>query len=231
VELAYRALSDKLLGEGRCAIKRWGPQGLQVPIRKLQNWMATFARRRGNEDKKFALDILSYECRAAMHRCYSAVWFDLLLHLEKKYELDEASVQFHRLMHFDIALPSERPDANFYLFHGHVFALHPGIGLFMQTKKGGELVGDYLRGTAGDGPFRRLLNGFWVALCDYDCRRDRYAEIRSRIGCQVEDIEIGEATGSEISSSGRRGRFGPRKAQSNHVAEQPAPSQRRRRPR
>lgn len=186
VQHEYHLLAAELLGRGRRAVRMWGKSGLTTPIATLRRWMASFARRRGNEDKKLALDALCYECRAAMHRCYSATWFHLLSHLQNKYELDQATVQFHRLMHFDVMFPSDRPDARFHLFNGHIFALHPGLGLFLQTPTGGRLVGDYLRAEE-DGPFCRLLHGIWIALIDYDSRSERYRFARSRQGENVAD--------------------------------------------
>lgn len=210
VKRAYQELADELLGEGCRALVRWGTPGLEVPIEKLQRWMGTFARRRGNETKKLALDMLSYECRAAMHRCYSAAWSELLLHLEKKYHLDQASVQFHRLMHFDITLPSNLPNANFHLFHGHIFALHPGLSLLLQTKTGGDLIADYLRVEVGDQPFRRLLNGIWIGLCDYFARSDRYAEARRGLNRLVTFDDIEAVAADQTRGKGSRRLLEPR---------------------
>ena len=199
---------------------------MQIPISKLQTWMNSFARHKGNEEKKLALDMLSYECRAALHRCYSAVWNKLLLHLEKKYELDEASVQYHRLMHFDFVLPSNLPNANFHLFHGHVFALHPGVDLFLQTNTGGELVGDYLRGEDDDRPFRRLLNGLYVGLCDYYARSDRYAEDRKKSSRDLKVADV--AAVDEAQTKGRGHRRLPGPGHESKVSERREPRRRAR---
>lgn len=209
VKRAYQELADELLGEGCRALVRWGTPGLEVPIKKLQRWMGTFARRRGNETKKLALDMLSYECRAAMHRCYSATWDKLLSHLEEKYHLDRPSVQFHRLMHFDITLPSNLRNANFHLFHGHIFALHPGLSLLLQTKTGGELIADYLRVEAGDQPFRRLLNGIKIGLWDYYSRSDRYAKARRDSSRFVTCGDIEAVAAAQTNGKGSRRLRGP----------------------
>lgn len=201
VQEQYRILTAELLGRGRRAVRMFGKSGLTTPIATIRRWKGTFARRRGNEERKLALDALCYECRAAMHRCYSATWFQLLTHLERKYDLDHATVQFHRLMHFDQMFPSDRPDARFHLFHGHIFALHPGLGLFMQTPTGRRLIGDYLR-TDEDGPFRRLLYGFWLALIDYDSRSERYRFARSQQGQTVADPA--EVAAAQTRGRGRR---------------------------
>lgn len=217
-EAAYRTLADELLGEGRAALGRWGKPGLQVPILKFQNWMQTFARRSGNEDKKFALDMLSYECRAALQRCYSAVWYELIRQLERKYGLDAASVQFHRLMHVDVQFPSQLPNADFHLFHGHVFALHPGLGPFLQTPTGGALVGDYLQADGDDLPFRRLLHGIWVGLIDYDLRRREYAENRKACNRSLKVYDFEELASAQTGGKGRRRLYGPQHGRHDHDA-------------
>lgn len=204
-EACYRELAEELLGKGRAAIGRWGPKvGIQAPISTLEHWMKTFARRSGQEDRKLALDMLSYEARAAVHRCYSSVWYLVLDRLAEKCEFDEASVQFHRLMHFDIQLPSNIPGARFHLFHGHVFSLHPGLGLFFQTRTGGELIGDYLRGHGADVPFGHLLNGFCTALADYYVRSDEIASARKRSSRDLQFENLEEVAADQSKGRGRR---------------------------
>lgn len=203
VRTEYASLTEELLGGGREAVGHHGDGGLRVPIKIVQDWMRTFARRGGNEARKSALDILSYECRAALHRCYSACWFELLTQLERKYEMDQASVQYHRLMHFNLFVPSQRRDADFHLFHGHIFALHPGISRFLQTPTGGELIGDYLRHDGGE-PFERLLNGFWIALLDYHGRSADVALERKKLGFQAMDGDVEALAALQARGRGRR---------------------------
>lgn len=206
---AYQALADELLGQGRRAVRNWGLAGMQIPVTIMEGWMRGFARRRGHEDKKLALDMLSYECRAAMHRCYSAVWLDLMPHLEQKYALDEASAQFHRLMHFDVQIPANEPNTLFHLFHAHIFALHPGLSLFFQTPTGGKLISDYLRGDGTDRPFRRLLHGFHLALGDYYLRSEMFAQARKKTGRQVEDNDLEAVEARQTRGRGHRRLYGP----------------------
>lgn len=224
---AYRELTEELLDKGRRAVERWGMEnGLQVPLATLRNWMTTFARRSGEKDRKRALDMLSYESRAALHRCYSAVWFELLQQLEQKYELDEASLQFHRLMHFDVQLPSNLPESCFHLFHGHVVALHPGLSLFFQTRTGGKLIGDYLRGGNADEPFRRLLNGFCVAIGDYRIRSEVCADERKRSNRVVKCGDIEAVAAAQTQGRGRRRLSGPQRADREERADGRRPRRR-----
>ena len=165
----YQEKAEELLGEGRRALEKLGQAGLKTPLGLWRRWMVV-ARRSGNELDKQVLDILSYECRAAIHRCYSAVWCELLPQLEHTYCLSSDSVRFHRLWHLDQCMPSNDVRARFHLFHGHVFGLHPGTGIFAQTRTGRELIGEALQ-EAPQGPeFRRLLHGLLIAMHDYSDR-------------------------------------------------------------
>jgi hypothetical protein len=111
-----------------------------------QRWMRSIGRRRGREQEKQILDVLSYEARAALHRCYSAVWDILLLpYLQQHYQLSEFSTRFLRLWHLDQAEESNLgEEALFHLFHGHVFGLHPASALLLRTPSGRALMGRWV---------------------------------------------------------------------------------------
>ena len=89
----------------------WGRDGRRCSVRVRMAFKClcsdgrsgcrSIGRHRGHEEEKLVLDILSYECRAALHRCYSAVWCDLLPHLANKYSMTDESVTFHRFWHLD----------------------------------------------------------------------------------------------------------------------------------
>lgn len=174
----YREKAEELLGEGRQALARAGEAGLATPLERWRGWMRTVARRRGNELDKQVLDIFSYECRAALHRCYSAVWSELLPHLTQKYDLTPATVRFHHLWHLDPCMAANEAGTLFHLFHGHVFGLHPGTGIFVRTKVGTELIGEVLEGAEPGPAFGRLLNGLLIAMHHYADRHETVAEAR-----------------------------------------------------
>jgi hypothetical protein len=139
-------------------------------------------RRRGQPLKKQVLDILSYEARAALDRCYSAVWDMLLLpHLTQAYQLSKETVAFLRLWHLDQAGESNLGEqAYFHLFHGHAFALHPATALFLSTPTGRELVGSWLVTDCSNREFRRLLHGILVAVYHYAGLRHEAAQRRRK---------------------------------------------------
>lgn len=173
----YERLTQELLAE-------LGPTGSDAlapdtsgQVEIFRSWKTRFARRRGLESQKRALDMISYECRAAFYRCYSAVWEHLIPHLEAKYQLDEYTVRYHYLMHREPAIGADPQAHKLHLFHGHIFALHPGISLVLQTPTGKQLIADVLRDP--EKHFCRLLQGFWVGLLKYDELSERIAQSRS----------------------------------------------------
>ena len=197
VHTACQEFSAQLLGEAREALEREGTAGLEVARNQWLEWNRTIGRRRGNETQKQALDVLSYECRTALHTCYSAVWFDLIQHLGAKYGWSDESLLFHWLWHFDLRDNIEQPETeqpvwhlgvadgddslvlpNNRLFHGHVFALHPACANFAITRRGRELLGAFLIDPSSEQALHLLLGGLYVAIDDYAGRQDLYALLR-----------------------------------------------------
>ena len=148
-----------------------------------QRWMRTVGRRRGRGQKKQVLDVLSYEARAALHRCYSAVWDMLLPHLEARHQLSDASVRFLRLWHLDQAEESTLGEqALFHLFHAHVFGLHPAPALLLRTPSGRALMGRWLADPSS-GRWEQLLHGLYLATYVYwGCREQTAFERRKQPG-------------------------------------------------
>lgn len=177
----YKRLAEELLGRGREAIQRGGHSGLGVALGTWQDWMKSIGRHRGHEIEKNVLDILSYECRAALHRCYSQVWDHLVFHLADRYDLTDKSVIFHRFWHLDQQQKSNLGDqADFHLFHGHIFALHPACGNFMLTESGRRLMGEWLSDPHSAATYQRLLHGLAIAVYQYAVRNGVYAELRKK---------------------------------------------------
>jgi hypothetical protein len=188
VQIRYREMETSLLGEGREILCKQGVGGVAPFLDRWAGWMKSIGRHRGHEVDKQILDIFSYECRAALYRCYSAVWCLLIPHLAQKYRWDEPSNRFHRLWHLEPSVPSTREIAYFHLFHGHVFALHPACGLFITTKTGGQLLGDWLKvGDAGT-TFHRLLHGIVVACNFYADHHGTNSLLRKKDGIRA-DVE------------------------------------------
>jgi hypothetical protein len=153
--------------------------------RVLDGWrrlMRSVGRRSGRQVEKQVLDILSYEARVALDRCYSAVWDMLLLpHLTEAHALSAESVAFLRLWHLDQASESNLGQlAYFHLFHGHAFALHPALALFISAPVGREMVGNWLAAGCSSAAFGRLLHGIYVAVFFYDDLRNEAAQRRRK---------------------------------------------------
>lgn len=139
-------------------------------------WTQGFARRKGKEEDKQILDILSYEMRAALHRCYSAVWAYLLLpHLLQEHRLSPGSDLFLRFWHLEQSRETTPGSPSFFhLFRGHTFGLHPAGAMFIQTATGKSLVGDWIQngGIWKSGSYGRLLRGLALAVHHYKERLD-----------------------------------------------------------
>jgi hypothetical protein len=171
----YRHYEAELFDEGHQALEQG--RDAEGALARWRSWMTGVSRRRGNDLDKLVLDIFSYECRAALHRCYSAVWVELLPLLTERYAFTNETVRFHRLWHLEQSTDSNDLRAQFHLFHGHIFGLHPGTYLFAQTRTGGELIGEALIEPRLGPAFERLLNGLMLAMYEFSERtqgnRDR----------------------------------------------------------
>jgi hypothetical protein len=196
VKEAYLRLCDELFGPAIAVVAEDEIAGFATLLAKWQQLMRSVGRRGGNVLQKQLLDILSYEARAALHRCYSAVWHYLLLpHLTNKYALNAESERFLRLWHLDQVNESDLGDqALFHLFHGHIFALHPAAALFLATPTGGQLVGTWLSDGGSQPAFERFLGGMYVAVFQYDNLRQAQIENRKKRpheggGQELRDLE------------------------------------------
>jgi len=159
--------------------------------------MKLIGRRAGHEQEKIALNILSYEARAAFHHCYSLAWCQLITALGTHERFNEATWIFLKFWHTDW-IDSEEIS----LFHGHVFGLHPGTGPFMLTPAGQQLIGNWLAEPMEVQQWARLLHGILVAMFEYARRRDDAAADRPRSAVRSEpDLEVVQ----EIQAARRRG--------------------------
>lgn len=178
VHRRYYEMEQELFGDGPSVFDN-GNEAIGKMLERWHDWMRSLGRRSGNTMEKQILDVFSYECRAALHRAYSAVWTQLLPTLAAYFQLSAESERFHRLWHLEQCDDPGFDRRRFHLFHGHIFGLHPGLGIFAQTRKGGELIGAALR-EPGIGPaFQRLLAGVLVALHDYVDRGESQALLRT----------------------------------------------------
>jgi hypothetical protein len=178
----YRRRSEELLGEGRDALEASGAEGLRVPLSRWRKWMDGIGRHRGQTDEKKVLDVLSYECRAALHRCYSAVWYDLIGQIAEQHGEPREWRRFHLFWHTEqLRRARETDKAEFNLFHGHVFALHPAARRFLLTDTGRELLEEWLiKSPRSKHPMQRVLYGLQLAVWQYAIQQNVYAELRKK---------------------------------------------------
>jgi hypothetical protein len=204
----YRRLCDELFPTAVARLTR-GISGAARSVTEVWNrWNVAVGRRRGNAAGKQAMDMLSYEARAAFHRVYSAVWVYLILPtLRAEHGLGAEAADFHEFWHTDPSWEVPDADANEHLFHGHVFGLHPAGALFLRVPAGRQVVGERLslrrhinadRGSdgrlwsaipdlpGGETPptdseaiaFGRVLSGYAAAVFHYAQQRSEISDAR-----------------------------------------------------
>lgn len=128
VRAAYEHFVGDWLARARAALAAGDQAGLTSSLSEWRRVMANWGRHRGREHLKAVLDVLSYECRAAFHRCYTVVWQDLLYYLGTQGRLDVPSMRFIQLWHLDRSSPTGDPAVDFHLFHGPRVRPAPGLG-------------------------------------------------------------------------------------------------------
>jgi hypothetical protein len=171
--------------------ERWlnDPEGAVRTVgERWSAWMKSVGRRRGNEETKRVLDVLSYEAHAAMRRCYSLAWTNAILpSLQARYDLSRPSYLF--LEHWHQIIARERqgyPEEYFVPMLGHCIGLHPAGGRLIKTRRGKELLGEWLKAATRTNittmeqyarwiielpnlpEYGRLLGGYYLAYCRYE---------------------------------------------------------------
>lgn len=166
-QLAYLELTTQLF-RGTYRLYRGEHDAALARIK--DNWAQLnrqYGRRRGCEVEKVALDALSYECRAAFHRCYSALWCKLIPYLAENYGLTNESLNFLRLWHLEALDPGHI----YRLFHGNVIGLHPAGTSLMTSPIARSVLGEWLLDPASDERFGRILNAILLAIHHYSEQR------------------------------------------------------------
>jgi hypothetical protein len=136
-------------------------------LTRWNKWMLKIGRRRNNKDAKKVLDILSYEARCAIHRCYSWFWSVFTKYIAELNNYPNEFVMFHHLWHLAPVYEETEDGSRFYEFHGHVPGLHPAGGYFLQTPTGQQIVCNLLKN-----PTRRnheyFLKAYLLSCIVYD---------------------------------------------------------------
>ena len=175
----YDEFTEQILHGPRQELRRHGIAGLNASLKAWQQKMRTIGRRSGHEKEKQALDMLSYECRAAFHRIYSATWTAIIEYLANERNLCDEAILFHRLWQLQQCMPSNEAECDrFFLFHGHIFGLHPAAGDMICTEPGRDLVAELILSPSDDACHRRFLNGMMLAAFFYSDKYNVAKELR-----------------------------------------------------
>jgi len=208
----YFAFVDSLLSEACDRLAR-GDQDEAIGIAGFHWSRITkqYGRRAGHQEFKLLLDILSYEGRAALHHAYSLVWQHLIPKLQEHHRISAKTMAFLQFWHLDWIKPERStPQGCHSLFHGHVFALHPGGGQFLQTRTGQQLLGAWLRDRRRKDTLGCLLNGLANATLQYRCRYEQASSARAGWNLQGTADIAGLQAQVQQDRSGRRRLPGPR---------------------
>ena len=189
----YDVISREIFDDACAALEKGDANGVRIALTDWRDKMRTISRRSGRKLEKRVLDVLSYECRAAFHRAYSATWLVLLEALKQRFGMTFQEELFHRFWHLDhTQIAAETPNASRHLFHGHIFGLHPAFGDFMLTKTGAEMFGDFLS-AANQDSYQRLIQGLLIAVYHYDQRHQNSTLNRTPKETTDADVESTDA--------------------------------------
>lgn len=178
----YDCLASQLLAEPCQALGHGATSEAVAMVQdRWQQHQKAIGRRAGRAEAKSVLDVLSYEARAAFHHCYSVAWSALLPRLQETRQLTEPDFHFLRLWHLD-QIDSDAAERGecLSLFHGHILALHPGTGYFLQAATGRTLMGEWMRAPNSESCFNRFLHGLFVTLNQYALQRDAVSDSRRK---------------------------------------------------
>ena len=142
-------------------------QVLELVKPTWDKWIKKFGRRGRKNDEINILDILSYEARCALHRCYSWFWSVFTVEIAKTNGYSNEFIEFHHLWHLDPVIESPDDGFQLHLFHGHVPGLHPAGGYLLQTLNGREIVSHYIRNPTTES-FERFLNAYYMSCILYE---------------------------------------------------------------
>jgi len=180
----YCEIASEIFSEASEMLVESPQNALANVVGKWDSWNRRIGRRSGQAEQKKILDVLSYEARAAIHRCYSHAWLQLLkkwFHLEA---ICPESLSFHRFWHFELLDYSDGNVANRHLFQGHIFGLHPAGSNLIATAAGRALISDLIKQSPGseefDVAFNRLLNGLMVTVYDFARQRSESPVVRKQ---------------------------------------------------
>ena len=134
-------------------------------------WRDGFGRHRGNDVKKDVLNILSFECKAAFHQCYSALWIEMIPHLMVNQVNQQFSQTFHTLWHLDHRLAIPGCSRATHLLHGLALGLHPAFGMLLTTETGSRLVGETVADPENIAAQERFLHAGLVSIFLYAAAR------------------------------------------------------------
>ena len=185
----YNEMTGPLFQEAHEAIDHRSPDIFESFEKKWLELIKKYGKQSGYELEKLVLDILSYESRAQVHRCYSWFWTAILPAMGKWFSFNDEAQLFHNIWHLSPICESSENGSPLHLFHGHVFALHPAGGLMLKTSAGRGIMEDFLTSKTNN-DYERLLNALLISVFHYENIYSNRIETQgSKTETITEDIE------------------------------------------
>ncbi len=175
-----RRLSEELLSGPSAELLRDRQHAMEQLQLNWERFGRQFGRRGHLPAEKTALDVLSYEARAAFHRCYSVTWLAIKYVLERQQPpISSQTSLFSTLWHLEHGYRSR--SFQFRPFHGHIFGLHPAASDLICTPTGRQILGDWLDSPLSQRGIGRVLHAMYIALSGFAQSRDEENSARRSI--------------------------------------------------
>lgn len=157
----FNRFLDNWIGVGLRKLTENAETGVEEFVETVKHWDRLLGRSgRTDQSIRTFLNRFAYECKCSFFRCYTQVWSRLIAELLQNHQLNETSCRFLRLWHLQ-NLPTETIDARGRrliepdVFFGHVLALHPLSGHFMQDSALLNVAGHFFGTDAWNAVFER----------------------------------------------------------------------------
>lgn len=187
---AYQEAVQAWIGNGICALRTEGREGLGRYTQTVDEWIRRLRRRGGAERVHRFLNMFAYECKVALYQCYCSAWVGILQWLAQNREPNVLGDRFMRLWHHQNRAAD---DAEVYrdVFCGQVLALHPLSAVVLTSPQHLHVIGRWIghpdydalqsSGQIGSSAeYWNLVAMIMIAAHEYDWSRRRWEETRGQ---------------------------------------------------
>jgi hypothetical protein len=185
---AYQEAARAWIGNGMCALRTDGREGLQRYTTTVDEWIRKL-RRRGDLDRvRLFLNMFSYQCKVAFYLCTSTAWVGILQRLSQTQQINTVGERFMQIWHHQNRAPDDFGVSRDALC-GQVLAMHPLSGVVLTSPEHLTVVGDWIghpdyealhaKNQVGQcAAYWDLVATILIAAHEYDRSRKRWEEGR-----------------------------------------------------